>query len=165
MFNPPALSKKTSKAIITVLVVIGAITFFAPLLYVARIAITGTEKSVAGKVTPQQVEKAEKAMQVKFPASTKFLLFHREMDVALFLKVEIPKSDLAEFTGQPTLKSAKWRDSEPLGALDIDPAWKPDKAFHYRVAEIPLADRRFLDVEVDDDSADPKSVYLAWSAP
>lgn len=116
-------------------------------------------------MTPQQIEKAEKAMQVKFPASTKFLLFHREMDVALFLKVEIPKSDLAEFMNQALLKSAKWKDTEPLGALDIDPIWKPDKAFHYRVAEIPLANRQFLDVEIDDDTKDPKSVYLAWSAP
>jgi len=144
---------------------VGAITFFAPLLYVAKIAVTGTEKSVTGNVTPQQVEKAEKAMQVKFPPSTKFLLFHREMDVAIFLKIQLPKSDLVQFLDKPIFKSAKWKDSQPLGALDIDPMWKPDKAIQYRVAEIPLANRQFLDVEIDDGSPEPKSIYLAWSAP
>lgn len=169
MANPsePQVSKKSpaAKILVGILVAVCVVTLFAPLLFVLRMKIAGSEHATFGHVTKEQQRKAEEAMRLTFPASTEFLLFHRELEAAIYLKIRLPKADLSALLGQPGMKSAHWSTTSGMGALDIDPTWLPSSVRNYRAATINLPKEQLLDVEIDDDKADPKTVYLAWMAP
>lgn len=127
-------------------------------------------RTVTPNVTAQQRTSAAKSMGLTFPPGTRFLLYHRASedgglpgpDDAVHLKIELPASAMANFVAQAPLSSAKWASSHSLTDMPKWPQWQPSKIQKFRFEQFQLPKGQALNVLIDDDTDDPKVVYLFW---
>lgn len=104
-------------------------------------------------------------MGVTFPASTNFLLFHYidSMDDAMWLKIELPASDLPAFIAQPVLANAEWSNqSRKVSDMPKVPEWTPSQVQHFRADQIKLPSAEYLNVMIDETDTDKTIIYLMW---
>jgi hypothetical protein len=131
----------------------------------------GSSPTVAPNVTAQQQASASMSMGLTFPAQTRSLLYHRANesgglptpDDAVHLKIELPASALPTFLAQAPLSTAKW-SNKPAQMQDKPnwPQWQPSQIQNNRFEQFQLPKGQALNVLIDDDQADPKTIYLVW---
>ncbi len=128
--------------------------------------------TVAPHVTAAQQISASTLMGLSFPAETQFLLYHRARDEpsllpapddAVHLKLKLPASAAAKLLAQTPLSSAAWESQHPL-IFDQPtwPDWQPSRIRKFRFAQFQLPKAQVLNVLIDDDRDDIKTVYLEW---
>jgi hypothetical protein len=131
-------------------------------------ALTGCEPgpSVYPNVTAAQQADASGSMGLTFPPETRFLFYSRASrgpDGAIWLKIELPAKSLPFFLAQPTLAGAPWKNKDAMMSGSDDwSQWQPERIKKYRYSVFELPQAKYLRVLIDEDTADPKVVYLFW---
>lgn len=129
--------------------------------------------TVAPNITAQQQHIASAAMGLTFPSQTKFLFYWRAKDGwqlpfpddFMCLKIEMPAAALDTFLSQSAFDKAEWESADdiPMSGKSEWPDWQPDKFKAGRRAYCELPTNDGLNILIDDDRQDIKTIYLIWS--
>jgi hypothetical protein len=146
-----------------------------PILIFTLVSLAGCSDSsptIAPNVTSQQQASASQSMGLSFPPATKFLLYNRASeqggflpapDDAVHLKVEIPAGAMGQFLAQAPFSSASWTSSRSwITDMPNWSDWQPSTIQNFRSEQFDLPNGEALNVLIDDESQDPKIVYLFW---
>lgn len=85
------------------------------------------------------------------------------MDDAMFVKLEIPATDLHLLLNQSVFSNADW-DTEFNNIFDMPdiPEWTPSSVQTFRATDLDLPNFKYLKVLIDESSSDVSVIYLMW---
>lgn len=123
---------------------------------------------VGSQITQAHKATAEATFGFEFPKRTNWLFYEHWQDEgnAIFVKVRVPRRDMAELLSHKPLSQGEWSTTERaiVDRDDADP-WKPSSAERFRSNAFKLSGNQSLSVLIDDDSYTSNVIYLVWVQP
>ena len=128
-------------------------------------ATTGRTRSRgAATPTPSQIDEFAKLTDLAIPGSAKGLVWRHDvgMDDQIFLKLEIPATDLPAFLTSSGLEKELGNTTNTKAATSYLGKSLSTHPTKFREGQRSLPSGRFLNVLIDQDSPTTAVVYLLW---
>lgn len=113
--------------------------------------------------SPKQLAEFVRNAGITLPQSTQAIGWKesRGMDDALWLKIEMPTSDLASFLATSPFRSGGLETNQTYHLYHFSDFWQAPPA-RYRVGQAALPNARTLNMVIDDTGSTNTAVYMMW---
>jgi hypothetical protein len=145
------------------------LSLLLPIFSMSNSASSSSDPVPPAQVTVGQLRDFEAKARLRLPHAVQIKFYREESggpDAMIQFKLGMKNSDLAELLAQPTLQKVKWHPVEAENSFTNDyegwPEWSPSKVRKGRRAQVDLPNAKYLNILIDDTSANEKGVYFMW---